>query len=55
MQWTSYSPKAGWALRLKREKRTIVWMAPCPGRVRVVFILGNRALEAALRPGCRRA
>jgi Protein of unknown function (DUF3788) len=47
LEWTSYSPKAGWALRLKRKQRTIVWLAPCPGHVRVAFILGDKAVEAA--------
>ena len=30
-EWRSYSAKFGWALRLKRGKRTILWMAPCEG------------------------
>lgn len=46
-EWKSYSPKAGWACRMKRRERTIVWMAPCPGAVHVAFILGDRAVEAA--------
>ena len=46
-KWKCYSPKAGWALRLKRGSRTIVWLAPCAGCFRVAFILGNKALEAA--------
>ncbi len=31
LEWRSYSPEAGWALRLKRKQRTIVWLAPSPG------------------------
>ncbi len=46
-EWNSYSPKAGWALRLKRKKRTIVWMSPCNGCFRVTFILGGKAVAAA--------
>jgi hypothetical protein len=46
-EWKSYSPKAGWSLRLLRKKRTIVWLAPCPGCFRVMFILGDRAVKAA--------
>jgi len=30
-EWKSYSPKAGWALRLQRKKRNIVYLAPCGG------------------------
>jgi len=46
-QWSSYSRKAGWSLRLKRKKRTIVWLAPCQGCFRVAFILGDKAMKAA--------
>jgi hypothetical protein len=50
-EWKSYSVKAGWALRLKRAKRTILWMAPCDGSFRVSFILGKKAVEAAHQSG----
>ncbi len=50
-EWSSYSPKAGWALRLKRAKRTILWMAPCEGSFRVSFILGEKAMLAARQSG----
>ena len=50
-EWNCYSPKAGWSLRLKRGKRTIVWMAPCATSFQVVFILGNKAVAAARRGG----
>ncbi len=46
-EWSSYSVKAGWALRLKRAKRTILWMSPCESSFRVSFILGERAFLAA--------
>lgn len=46
-EWNSYSPKAGWALRLKQKKRNIVYMAPLHGCFRVAFILGEKALKAA--------
>jgi hypothetical protein len=45
-QWSSYSVKAGWALRLKRGKRTIVWLSPYVGFFEVLFIFGDRALAA---------
>jgi Protein of unknown function (DUF3788) len=50
-EWSSYSLKAGWSLRLKRGKRTIVWMAPCEACFRVAFILGDKALLAARQSG----
>jgi len=50
-EWKCYSPKAGWSLRLKRGKRTIVWLGPCEGCFRVMFILGDKALLAARQSG----
>jgi hypothetical protein len=46
-EWNIYSPKAGWSLKLKQGKRTIVYLAPCHGSFRVAFILGAKAVEAA--------
>ena len=45
-EWSSYSPKAGWSLRLKCKRRTIVWLGPCLGCFRVAFIFGDRAMKA---------
>jgi hypothetical protein len=50
-EWNSYSVKAGWSLRLKRGKRTIVWMSPCEGCFRAMFILGGKAVLAARQCG----
>lgn len=50
-EWNCYSVKAGWSLRLKRGKRTILWLAPCSGCFRVAFILGDKALLAARQSG----
>jgi hypothetical protein len=50
-EWKCYSPKSGWALRLKRGKRTIVWLAPSAGCFRVTFILGDKAVQAARQSG----
>ena len=46
-EWKCYSTKTGWALRLLRGKRTILWLSPCQGCFRVAFILGDKALLAA--------
>jgi hypothetical protein len=46
-EWNSYSPKAGWSMKLKLGKRTILYLAPCHGKFRVAFILGAKAVEAA--------
>jgi len=46
-EWNSYSPKAGWALRLKQKDRNIIYVAPCQGSFYVSFALGDRAVAAA--------
>ncbi|MGA3040604.1 MAG: DUF3788 domain-containing protein [Bryobacteraceae bacterium] len=46
-EWNSYSAKAGWLLRLKRGKRTILYLSPCQGGFRASFALGGKAVEAA--------
>jgi hypothetical protein len=46
-EWKSYSIKAGWVLRLKAKKRTIIYLSPCAGCFRVAFVLGDKAAGAA--------
>ncbi len=51
-EWRSYSAKSGWALRLKRGKRTIVWLSPCAGGCFLVsLVLGGKAMQAARECG----
>jgi hypothetical protein len=50
-EWNSYSRKAGWALRLKREGRNIVYLSPSEGCFLVSFALGDKAVCAALQVG----
>jgi len=50
-EWNSYSPKAGWSLRLKRGKRAILYLSPCRGCFRASFALGGKAVEAARASG----
>lgn len=47
-EWNSYSPKAGWSLKLKQKQRTILYLGPCEGCFRVAFVLGGNAVTAAL-------
>lgn len=46
-EWNCYSPKAGWSLRLKQNKRNIVYLSPCNGSFRIAFILGDKAMKIA--------
>src|SRR5664279_4106235 len=46
-EWNSYSPKAGWFVKLKFKKRTILYLSPCHDSFRVSFILGDKAMAAA--------
>jgi hypothetical protein len=50
-EWKNYSAKSGWALRMVRGKRTIVWMAAHDGCFQVAFILGDKAVQAAREAG----
>ncbi len=50
-EWHSYAVKAGWSLRVKHGKRTIVYLSPCSGCFRASFALGDRALKAARQSG----
>ena len=46
-EWNSYSRKAGWALRLKRGERNIVYLSPGEGCFMASFVLGDKAVGAA--------
>jgi hypothetical protein len=50
-EWNSYSPKAGWAMRLKQRKRNIVYLAPSRRAFTAMLILGDRAVAAAREAG----
>jgi Protein of unknown function (DUF3788) len=46
-EWNSYSIKAGWSLRLKRERRNILYLSPSRGGFMASFALGDKAMQAA--------
>ena len=50
-EWSSYSAKSGWALRMKKGKRNIVYLSPGRGEFTASFALGDRAVEAARHRG----
>ena len=46
-EWSFYSLKAGWSLKLQRKKRNILYLSPCKDTFRVSFALGEKAVQAA--------
>ncbi len=50
-EWHSYSRKAGWAMRVKHGKRTILYLSPGHSAFRASFALGDKAVQAARRGG----
>ena len=50
-EWNSYSQKAGWSLRVKRDDRVILYLAPFKGAFRASFALGDKAVQAAKASG----
>jgi hypothetical protein len=46
-EWHSYSKKSGWAMRLKRGDRNILYLVPGRGAFEVALTLGDRAVAAA--------
>jgi hypothetical protein len=46
-EWKCYSLKSGWSLRVKRGKRTILWLSPLGSCFEVLFIFGKKAMAAA--------
>jgi len=49
LEWNSYSPKAGWSMKVKQGSRTIFYMVPCSNAFRVAFALGDKAVQVALQ------
>ena len=50
-EWNSYSPKAGWSLRVKKAERNILYLGPLQGTFRIAFVLGDKAVKAARASG----
>lgn len=46
IEWGFASGKTGWGLRLKQEKRTVLYMTPCRGYFLASFALGEKAVKA---------
>jgi hypothetical protein len=50
-EWNFSGKAYGWSFRLKRKKRTIVYMTPCSGYFLASFALGEKACLAARTVG----
>jgi Protein of unknown function (DUF3788) len=46
-EWGFASKSTGWGLRLKTEKRAVLYMTPCKGYFLASFALGEKAVNAA--------
>jgi hypothetical protein len=46
-EWNSYSPKAGWSLRLQQRKRNIIYLVPYHAGFGVALVLGEKAMTSA--------
>lgn len=51
IEWGYASKSTGWGLRLKQEKRTVLYMTPCKGYFLASFALGEKAVKAAAASG----
>ncbi len=49
--WVFSGKKWGWALRLKRKKRAVLYMTPADGCFHVGFALGKKAVAVARESG----
>jgi hypothetical protein len=46
-EWGFSGKSYGWGLRLKTEKRVVLYMTPCKGYFLASFALGEKAVKAA--------
>ena len=50
-EWNSFSAKYCWSLKMKRKKRTIIYLGPSMGCFTAGLVLGPRAMTAARESG----
>ena len=48
-EWKMYSKKAGWSLVFKQGKRTLFYFVPCENHFIIAFVLGEKAVNAAMQ------
>jgi len=47
-EWKHYGKKSGWTMKLLSKKRNMMFLWPLKGHFIVVFILGEKAVKAAM-------
>ena len=47
-EWKMYSKQAGWSLVFRKAKRTLFYFVPCQNHFIIAFVLGEKAVKAAL-------
>lgn len=47
-EWNTSAPKRGWSFRVKQGDRIIAYLNPQQGGFHACFVLGDRALKAAM-------
>lgn len=47
IEWGCAGKSTGWGLRLKQEKRAVLYLCPCKGYFLASFALGEKAVKAA--------
>ena len=47
--WRYYNSRSGWTLVLKHHRRTVLYLLPGRGYFTVMFVFGEKAVEAAHR------
>ena len=50
-EWKHYGAKSGWTLKVLLKKRNLFFLTPGPGRFRVAFVFGDRAVAAVAEAG----
>ncbi len=48
-EWKYYSKKAGWSLVFKNKDSTLLYFIPCKESFRIWFVLGEKAVNTALK------
>ncbi len=48
-EWKFYNQRSGWLLKMFTKKRNVLFIIPCNQHFRVVFTMGDRAVDVILQ------